>query len=132
MKTFEPFTGCHIRACQFLRRGTILKVLSAIFEGGLCSFWWLWGERSSKGRFRVLGQGPAPALPYGLMEDALGWLGDGSCRGLWLLFGLAWCFPGCGVAYGLCIKSRARHAHPAFRGSSCCQASVTLYLWFRF
>ena len=40
-------------------------------------------------------------------------------------------FQGCGEAYGLCPKSGARRVR-AFWRLSCWEASVALYLWFRF
>ena len=41
-------------------------------------------------------------------------------------------FLACGLACRLCPRTRARRARFAFRGLSCWEASVTLYLWFRF
>ena len=43
-----------------------------------------------------------------------------------------WINSSCGGAYGLCPKPKARRERLDFRGLSCWEASVTLYLWFRF
>ena len=45
---------------------------------------------------------------------------------------LRWPFQDCGGACGVSPKLRARRARLGVRGLSCWEASVTIYLWFRF
>ena len=55
------------------------------------------------------------------------WPGDSPFRAVCVCLVGGW-----GGACGLCPKSRAWRARLSFRGLSCWEASVTLYLWFRF
>ena len=68
---------------------------------------------------KVEGWAGAPLLPGFILLGVCDWrfwpVGGGGAR-----------------AYGLYPKSRARWACLVFTGSSCYEASVTLYLWFQF
>ena len=63
LDTLKISSNCYLKACRSLKRTTILKIPSNVFQQNLCFFCWPQNEISQKKRFPVLGQIPTQVLP---------------------------------------------------------------------